>query len=637
MPFTPCRSVLCLLVVLTTCAAQAWQPAPDSILTGWGERVTPATAWRDYPRPALARTAWSNLNGLWSYAITDAHATAFPAEAAGEILVPYAIESALSGVKRRLAVDDVLWYRRSLVAPAAPKGHRTLLNFEAVDYQCTVWVNAIRVGTHTGGNLPFSFDVTDALTNDENLLTVRVTDATDTPGAYQLHGKQVVSPSGIWYTPVTGIWQTVWIETVPADHISALKITPRIDGAVTIEINPGAAPSTVPAGATASLRGQTVATATTRGNRINLTIPSPQLWSPNSPILYDLVVRFGDDTVISYVGLRETSVMKDTDGHLRLALNGQPLFHWGTLDQGWWPDGLLTPPSDAAMRSDLEFLKAASFNTVRKHIKVEPRRYYTHCDQIGLLVWQDQVSSGTGKNREGTSSSAKWTRLLPDPVDATWPDAAHRQFMAELKGMIDSLHNHPSIVQWVTFNEAWGQHRTTEVGAWATHYDPTRQINVASGGNFFPTGHLVDAHKYPHPDFPFDQNAGGRFDGFVKVMGEFGGHGYPVTGHLWNPNARNWGYGGLPKDKEEWVERYKTSLRALAGLKQSGIAAGIYTQTTDVEGEINGLITYDRKVHKLPTEVLASLHREAGIAVGMSPTAPSRPQVIVALTDDIGL
>jgi beta-galactosidase len=265
------------------------------------------------------------------------------------------------------------------------------------------------------------------------------------------------------------------------------------------------------------------------------------------------------------------------------------------------------------MRSDLEFLKAAGFNAVRKHIKVEPRRYYTHCDRLGLLVWQDQVSSGTGKKRDAAGSSPAWTRLAPDPVDAEWPEAAHTQFMTELKGMIDSLHNHPCIVQWVPFNEAWGQHRTVEVGRWLVAYDATRQINVASGGNFFPAGHIVDAHQYPHPGFPFQQGAGGRFDGYVKIVGEFGGHGFPVQNHLWNPNARNWGYGGLPKDKDEWLERYKTSLRALADLKKQGIAAGIYTQTTDVEGEINGLITYDRKVQKLTPAALAALHREAGI------------------------
>jgi beta-galactosidase len=265
------------------------------------------------------------------------------------------------------------------------------------------------------------------------------------------------------------------------------------------------------------------------------------------------------------------------------------------------------------MRSDVEYLKAAGFNMLRKHIKVEPRRYYHHCDRIGILVWQDQVSSGTGRRGENGMSSAPWTRLKPGPVDAEWPDAAHRQYMTELETMIDTLHNHPSIVQWIPFNEAWGQHRSVEVGKWTVARDPTRQVNIASGGNFQPVGHIVDAHDYPHPSFPFAQGEGGRFDGYVKVVGEFGGHGFPVEGHLWNPGARNWGYGGLPKDKDEWIERYKTSIRMLAELKAKGIAAGIYTQTTDVEGEINGLITYDRKVRKMPASALAAIHREAGL------------------------
>jgi Glycosyl hydrolases family 2, TIM barrel domain len=283
------------------------------------------------------------------------------------------------------------------------------------------------------------------------------------------------------------------------------------------------------------------------------------------------------------------------------------VFHFGPLDQGWWPDGLLTPPSDTAMRSDLDFLKAAGFNMLRKHIKVEPRRYYHYCDKIGLLVWQDQVCAF------GKKPNPSWTRLNPNPVDAVWPDDEHQQYMSELKGMIDTLHNHPSIVQWVPFNEAWGQHRTMDVGKWATAYDPTRQINISSGGNFWPVGHIVDHHNYPEPAFPFDQGRDGRFDGFVKVVGEFGGHGFPVEGHLWSTKAKNWGYGGLPKDMNEWLDRYKGSIRKLAELKQQGIAAGIYTQTTDVEGEINGLITYDRKVRKVSAETLAAIHRETGI------------------------
>lgn len=617
-------AVLLLAAALAAVAA-AWQPAADSMLTDWGARLTPQSAWPEYPRPALARDHWTNLNGLWNYAVTAQSAAAPPAAWQGEILVPFAIESALSGVKRRITPAEAIWYRRTFTAPAET-GRRTLLHFEAVDYQSTVWVNGTEVGSHTGGYLPFSFDITAALKPGDNTLVVKATDATDT--AWQLHGKQVTEPGGIWYTPVSGIWQTVWLEQVPKLSIAALKITPQTDGTVRIVITPGGAVDQArEASVRVSLAGEPVTAATGPHDALTVKIPAPRLWSPDSPTLYDLAITLGDDTVKSCVGLRETSVAKAPDGHLRFHLNGRPLFHFGTLDQGWWPDGLLTPPSDAAMRSDIEFLKAAGFNTIRKHIKVEPRRYYHHCDRIGILVWQDQVSSGTGKNRGQHAVSPPWTRLQPDPADAAWPDAAHAQFMAELQTMIDTLHNHPSIVQWVTFNEAWGQHRSLEVGKWAAAHDPTRQVNIASGGNFWPAGHVVDHHQYPHPGFPFRQGANGRFDGFVKVVGEFGGHGFPVPGHLWNPNANNWGYGGLPKDKEEWIARYQASIAALADLKRRGIAAGIYTQTTDVEPEINGLITYDRKVQKLPPATLARIHREAGLLDGPAPAAAKTPAI----------
>jgi beta-galactosidase len=605
---------LIVLANLFLCAstAQAWQPAANSMLTTWGEKVTVDNAWREYPRPALAREAWTNLNGLWKFQIAPESQTAAPVAWAGDILVPYAIESALSGVKRHVQPNEALWYRRDFEAPAVGADQRLLLNFEAVDYKCTVWVNEKEVGTHTGGNLPFSFDITAAIKPGKNQLTVRVTDATDSEGAYQLHGKQVRTPHGIWYTSVTGIWQTVWLETVPAVHITEANITPSISGKVIIALSVAGQP-TAEASVSASLNGKEVATATGPADKLAITIPNPKLWSPDSPTLYDLSFKVGGDTAKSYVGLRETTIVKDGEGHLRLALNGKPLFHFGTLDQGWWPDGLLTPPSDAAMCSDVEFLKSAGFNALRKHIKVEPRRYYTHCDRIGMLVWQDQVSQGTGRERGEGKSSAVWTRLRPNPTDATWPDSAHRQYMGELKIMIDTLRSHPCIVLWTPFNEAWGQHRSVEVGKWAVAYDPTRPINIASGGNFYPVGQIVDNHQYPHPGFPFQLDVDGRFDGFVKVVGEFGGHGFPVTGHLWNAKSGNWGYGGLPKDKEEWLQRYKTSIAKLAELKKRGIAAGIYTQTTDVENEVNGLITYDRRVQKVPAQTLAEIHRQAGL------------------------
>ncbi len=580
--------------------------SPVTMRTPWGERLeqdSDTVPWSEYPRPMMRRDQWTNLNGSWNYAVTPKQTEQAPEDWEGEIRVPFAIESPLSGVERRFTPDDALWYRRNLnVEKRGDRRYR--LNFEAVDYQSTLWVNGQKIGDHTGGNLPFSFDITDALDDGKNVVTLRVTDATDT--AYQLHGKQRLNPRGIWYTPVSGIWQTVWMEEVPEWHITGINITPQIDGNVLIVLSTeGASPAGATARLTAKLDGRTVALAEGPPHILRLVIPQPQLWSPDSPTLYDLTIRMGDDVIESYVGLREIGRRRDAEGQWRFTLNGKEIFPWGTLDQGWWPDGLLTPPSDEAMRSDIEFLKTAGFNTIRNHIKVKPRRYYTHCDQLGMLVWQDQVSA--------MSDNPEWTRLQPDPETKAWPEEAHEQFMAELKEMIDLLQPHPSIVQWVPFNERWGQHQTMEVGEWTVEYDPTRHVNIASGGNFFPVGHVVDHHQYPHPEFPFELGEDGRFDDFVKVVGEFGGHGFPVEGHLWDPQARNWGYGGLPENKEEWQERYRESIRRLAELREQGIAAGIYTQTTDVEGEINGLITYDRRVPKVPAEWLREVHEDAGL------------------------
>lgn len=353
-------------------------------------------------------------------------------------------------------------------------------------------------------------------------------------------------------------------------------------------------------------------------------IPQVQLWSPASPTLYDLSIRVGDDLVRSYVGVREVGRQRDARGHWRLTLNGQVTFHLGILDQGRWANGLLTPPSDALMRRDVQFARAAGFNTIRKHLKIEPRRFYTHCDRIGILVWQDHVSGGL-------SRSPNWTRLLP-PVQVEgspsseqteraaagesnqpgWPAAAHAQFMRELRGMMDALHSHPSIVQWVPFNERWGQHATEEVGRWAVEHDRSRLVNVASGGNWLPVGHIVDHHQYPHPDFPFELGSNGRFDDFVKVVGEYGGHGLRVEGHVWDVRARNRGYGHNAQTADELFIRYAESIRRLAVLRERGIAAGIYTQASDVETEINGLLTYDRQVQKLAPARLRAIHEAHG-------------------------
>ncbi|MCA9216477.1 MAG: hypothetical protein KDB27_25585 [Planctomycetales bacterium] len=606
--------------------ADDWSPVKDSMMTKWGEAVQADAAWQEYPRPQLVRKKWVNLNGLWNYSVRSESADQ-PSSWDGKILVPFALESPLSGVGQRLSADEALWYRRTFELDELPQD-RLILHFEAVDYRSEVWVNGRIVGSHVGGNLPFSFDITSHVQRGENEIVLKVVDATDAPGKYQLRGKQRANNSGIWYTPVSGIWQTVWLEEVPKTFIQSLKITPSLGpNQIVLQTNVSGLPAdgTKIKAKLTSADGQ--ATAEYAGDYDKpLTCQTADgfaLWSPASPVLHKLQVQVLQadrviDSVDNYFALREVGMFRDDAGHLRFTLNGKTIFHWGTLDQGWWPDGLLTPPADAGMVFEIDFLKRAGFNMIRKHIKVEPRRYYYHCDRLGMLVWQDQVSGGSENGKEWP----KWRRLDPnhpansrpraatenDPLDAEWPDEAHTQFMTELKGMVDHLYNHPSIVVWVPFNERWGQHRTMKIGTWIKDYDPTRHINIASGGNFFPVGDIADEHEYPNPHFGVAET---QFADYVKVCGEFGGHGWPVKDHQWSTAKRNWGYGGLPKSKDEFMGRYEKSLHLLGELKKQGVAGGIYTQTTDVEGEINGLMTYDRKVIKISAEQLHAIQAAA--------------------------
>ncbi len=598
--------LLALLLALPAAHAE-WKPAGNKIMTQWAKDVTPDNAWDEYPRPQLQRENWTRLNGLWNYTITPKDA-AEPGAWAGEILVPFCPESALSGVGKQLGPDQALWYERSFVTKKN-EGKRTLINFEAVDYECTVWLNGKELGKHVGAHTPFSFDATDALKDGGNTLRVKVLDAT---GGFQMLGKQKLDPEGIWYTRVSGIWQSVWMEEVNARYIESISydcdiktgtiiVKPKLVGPqaagesmnVLVEKNTAAGVVLPPA-----------------GNPIEtpVQISNPELWSPDSPKLYKIriVITSGGkitDLVTSYTALRELGKAKDKNGNWRFTLNGKPIFHWGPLDQGWWPDGLLTPPSEEAMISDIDFLKAAGFNMIRKHIKVEPRRYYYHCDQVGMMMWQDQVSMGRGPQTEPKGSNPPWTRMEPNPQEGQWPDAAHEQFVTEYKRMVDHLRDEPCIVSWQPFNEAWGQHRTMDTGKMAADYDKTRAINIASGGNFWPVGDVADEHAYPDPAFPLGDK---RFDDYIKVVGEFGGHGWPVKDHLWDNSKDNWGYGGLPQSLDEWKARYSKSIDVLCGLRRQGISAGVYTQTTDVEGEINGLRTYDR-IDKVPPAWLKTL------------------------------
>ncbi len=616
---------LLILIPLSAVTLLAWQPAENTMLSRWAKEVTPENAWQEYPRPQMVRESWTNLNGLWDYAITPAEASE-PEEWTEQILVPYVLESPLSGIGKRLEEGEVIWYRKTFDATALDE--RMLLNFEGVDYECRVWLNGKYVGSHRGGNLPFSFEVTDQLQEGLNELILRIIDYTDNVDKYQLRGKQRRDNTGIWYTPSTGIWQTVWLEPVPNTYIERIKLTADMHGKLRVEVEPeGYMTGREKLHVSVLNDGKVITEKTVKSDVAQLWIAEPKLWSPKEPNLYDLKITLLDprgntlDAVESYTGFRTVGRKVDDAGNWRFTINGEYSFQHGPLDQGWWPGSFLNPPSDEAIVFEMQFLKDAGFNLIRKHKKVDPRRYYYHADRIGLLIWQDHVSGGAGPNEW-----PKWKRFraeLPgyeprnerhwapgDPLEADWPDWAHEQFMTELKTMIDMLYNNPSVIVWTTFNERWGQHRSLEIGAWVEAYDPTRLLNIASGGNFFPIGDIADEHRYPRPVFPLEVE---KFDPYVKVMGEFGGHGFPIEGHLWDPNMRNWGYGGLPESLEEYQARYVETAQMLGELRKQGISAGVYTQTTDVEGELNGIMTYDREVFKMSAETLYQIHKEAGL------------------------
>jgi hypothetical protein len=611
MPFSRCLTALTLFLLPVAASAADWKPAPAPLMTKWGEQVTPENAWKEYPRPQLVRKDWLNLNGLWDYAITPKEA-ARPEKWDGLILVPFCAESALSGVGKHPTKDQNLWYRRTVEVPAGWKGKRVLLHFQAVDWETTVFVNGKELGTHKGGSDPFSFDVTDALTDGKGELVVRVWDPTDA-GA-QPRGKQVSKPGGIWYTPVTGIWQTVWMEPVPDPgpgtlYVKNVRFTPDIDKGeveVLVEINSpsnnvwaevvvGGGPVWQP-----GVAGEGVAT----GKPARLKIPKPRLWTPDDPYLYSVTVhlvrehpayqmREHGETVSTYFAMRKVSAAKDEHGVMRLMLNNKPLFQIGPLDQGWWPDGLLTPPSDEAMRYDLEVLKKLGMNMLRKHIKVEPARYYYHCDKLGLLVWQDMPSGGMPSRKQFIRPNAT--------EDATFTADEKKQFRTELKAMIDHLRFFPCIYCWVPFNEGWGQHDTNDVLRWVKEYDPTRLVNGPSGWTDRDYGDMKDMHSYPGPGmFPTMPDR-------VSVLGEFGGLGLPVSGHLWKDQG-NWGYRTY-KTTEELRDNYRSLMRRLHPLIGKGLSAAVYTQTTDVEVEVNGLLTYDREVLKLDPAETAAWHK----------------------------
>lgn len=555
------------------------QDSASHLATRWSAKVSAEHPWPEYPRPQMVRRAWTNLNGRWDYAITDSGAPK-PAMFDGRIVVPFPVESQLSGVRRTVSETQRLWYRRTFRAPRHAQGERLLLHFGAVDWECDIYVNGAHVLTHRGGYDPFSADITDAIRasapNGEQEIVVRVWDPTD--AGDQPRGKQVRRPHSIWYTAVTGIWQTVWLETVPRAYVEALDVVPDLDSSlvrVTARIRGGTAGETIRVSA---LDGQRVV-AEARGavgEPVVLRLHSVKSWEPSKPFLYGLRIHLSSgDSVESYFGMRKIALMRDSTGTLRLALNNRPLFQLGLLDQGWWPDGLYTAPTDDALRFDIETTKQLGYNVARKHVKAEPDRWYYHADRLGLLVWQD-MPSADNKTPEGRA-----------------------EFARELEHMIDALQNHPSIVMWVPFNEGWGQHDTERYVAWLKGRDPSRPVNNASGWTDMHVGDVSDVHSYPGPSVP------GPDSSRALVLGEFGGLGLPLAGHTWL-NKSNWGYRSY-SDLEQLGNSYRSVLQRVRPLIGEGLSAAIYTQTTDVEIEVNGVMTYDRAVVKLPKDA-AALH-----------------------------
>jgi len=488
-----------------------WQPVEGRIMTRWAKDVSPADVHPDYPRPQMIRKEWMGLNGLWEYAIRP-EAESAPEQYDGTILVPFPVESALSGVQKPVGKQNRLWYRRIFNPPKGLSEKRILLHFEAVDWETTVWINGQELGTHRGGYDPITFDITDFLEKrGPQEIVLSVWDPANE--GFQPRGKQVKEPGGIWYTSVTGIWRSVWLEPVNQTHIQSFRIVADID-AEEVRISVSCADKTLGYQTEIEVReegtmkgmGQGVA-----GEEISILIENPRMWSPDSPFLYDLTIVLKDsqgseiDHVESYFGMRKISLGKDDEGVTRLFLNNKPLFMIGPLDQGWWPDGLYTAPTDEALRYDLEITKKLGMNMLRKHVKIEPRRFYYWCDKLGVLIWQDMPN--------GDAHIGKQAQDIERSTESAW------QFELELEGMIQTLFNHPCIAMWVPFNEGWGQYDTARIVERIKELDPTRLVNNASGWADRGVGDVHDIHSYPGPDAPPSELHR------AAVLGEFGGLG----------------------------------------------------------------------------------------------------------------
>ena len=568
------KAIVSLLLVVGVASVSAEAP---KLRTRWAARVDPDTPWPEYPRPTMVRKEWLNLNGRWDFAVSDRSATA-PPTMDRRILVPFAVESQLGGIGLIPTENQRVWYRRKVAIPASWRGKRVLLHFGASDWETRVWVNGVPVGEHRGGYDGFSFDVTEALAKNDAEAEILVTAWDPTDAGPQARGKQVRRPEDIFYTPVTGLWQTVWMEPVPETSVASYRAVPDVDRSeLRLEVRLSGPSQGVRVRAEA-LDGRTVVARSeaAAGGPLGLRLESPKLWSPERPFLYGLrihVLRNGRtvDRVDGYFGMRKVEVGKAPDGKVRILLNGKPLFLVGFLDQGYWPDGLYTAPTEEALRFDIEATKRLGMNLARKHVKVEPERWYYLCDKLGLAVFQD-MPSGFGAR----------------PM----PEAGQRQFEAELDRMVEGRFNHPSILMWVVFNEGWGQYDTERLTERVKRLDPTRLVNNASGWTDHKVGDVVDIHVYPGPQAPAPEARR------AAVLGEFGGLGLPVPGHMWQEQG-NWGYQSF-QDREALTRRAVELFEQLHPLiSEPGLSAAVYTQTTDVEIEANGFLTYDREVLKV--------------------------------------